>query len=433
VINSCFQIGVAGRVNEVAARPCVGQRTQADAERYVRGCIWTISLLLLPVFTAFAADRAGAVVVYRTTQVDGFSFSSTQQTQLTNSLQSGDIVQATALFNSIVGRSEVSLNVPPAVGAMITFLGGLSEPSDHRVPGNQSGAVLVRAPAGELAPIPKQGAAAGSAANPTASSTDFVSGASTLTSNGAVPYVTAPGVVGQDAGVNYNPAGSVLKLGMGLNQFEIRPKNTESYGVMSVRSSTPNTATGWDIFPNNDPNQGAWIDICNDDLIANPSASWRCLVLYATPGAYFIGVHHLNWTTTPSKPLYIGGQWIEFRANGPFWGHSMGRLEDGAFTLFDATNDLPYFGVKKSLGRMRLMNGMQLAWSGTDSVYTTTDTGLTRSAAGVVRATNGSTGYGRVDALGYMAGGAPGINRTCAGPPTSMTVTSGIITAITCQ
>jgi hypothetical protein len=390
--------------------------------------IMTLPLLLLPVIPAFAADTS--IVVYQATQVQVYS--DAQGMELMDALRSGDTARATELFDSMVGRREVSLDLSVV---QTTICGSLLEtalaPPDSS-PQREGPALISTRPPGGAASAPKQQVAVAAATPYTPAGTDYVSGASSLTATGAVPYVTAPGTLGQDAALNYNPTGSVLQLGTGIHQVEIRPKNTEPYGVLSVRSSTPNTATAWDIFPNTDPNQGAWIDVCNDDLIANPSVSWRCLVLYATPDAYFIGVHHENWTITPSKPLYIGGEWIEFRANGPFWGHSTGRLEDGALTLFDATTDLPYFGVKKGLGLMRLMNGMQLAWSSTNSIYTPTDTGLTRSAAGVVQATNGSTGYGSVDALGYNAGGVPGVTMTCHGSPTSLTVTSGIITAITC-
>lgn len=58
------------------------------------------------------------------------------------------------------------------------------------------------------------------------------------------------------------------------------------------------------------------------------------------------------------------------------------------------------------------------------------DTGLTRISAGVLKATNGSSGYGAIDASGYSASGTPGVT---AGPftvITSITVKNGLITAI---
>jgi len=263
-------------------------------------------------------------------------------------------------------------------------------------------------------------------------STDFVSGASGLSTSGSAPFVISSGSLGVSDSLTFNPKITSLSLGALFNQFELRPMKTHPFGVMQVRSTRINSPTAWDLFPNSDASRGAWIDVCNDDLIANPVANWRCLAAYALPNAYFLGVHHANWTATPSKPLYIGGKWLEFRANGPFWGHSTGRLEDGALTLFDSSVDLPYMSIIKSDGRLRLTSGMQVTWSSTGSVYDSNDAGLVRSTAGAVKITNGSTGYGLLDAGGYSSIGTPGLTKSCVGSIASLTINGGLVTFILC-
>lgn len=56
------------------------------------------------------------------------------------------------------------------------------------------------------------------------------------------------------------------------------------------------------------------------------------------------------------------------------------------------------------------------------------DTGMLRSAAGVLKITNGSTGYGTVDASAFKVSGTAGVSFG-PGLPVSITVVNGIITA----
>jgi hypothetical protein len=123
---------------------------------------------------------------------------------------------------------------------------------------------------------------------------------------------------------------------------------------------------------------------------------------------------------------------VEFRAQTPFNARTMAKLEEGAFTLFDSSNERPYFGIRKSIQRMRLIGSMQLGWSPDDSVYSGTDAGIARKGPAAIRVTDGGTGYGALDASSYSVRGTAGATRTCAGAISGMTITGGIVTAVTC-
>jgi hypothetical protein len=97
-------------------------------------------------------------------------------------------------------------------------------------------------------------------------------------------------------------------------------------------------------------------------------------------------------------------------------------------SLVSAANtwSLDYFVNGLAFGNTRT-----LFWSSTVNYYDTADTGLTRGSAGVVKVTNGSSGYGVIDASGHSASGTAGVT---AGPftvITSITVKGGIVTALT--
>ncbi|MEK7405091.1 MAG: hypothetical protein AAB225_08285, partial [Acidobacteriota bacterium] len=103
---------------------------------------------------------------------------------------------------------------------------------------------------------------------------DAVTGAASLASTGSVPVVASPGKLTAHQGLTYDGPTSTIKLGTGDDGIEIRPKNTETFGVLSVRSATANTPTAWDVFPNGTGQGGlgnrAWIDVCKEDLTTNP-------------------------------------------------------------------------------------------------------------------------------------------------------------------
>lgn len=71
-----------------------------------------------------------------------------------------------------------------------------------------------------------------------------------------------------------------------------------------------------------------------------------------------------------------------------------------------------------------------LAWTNAASVFGTVDTGVSRSAAGIVAIGNGTTGdrSGTVSAAAYMVGGTAGVTKTCT---SAIVVVSGIITSCT--
>jgi hypothetical protein len=259
--------------------------------------------------------------------------------------------------------------------------------------------------------------------------TNLVTGGTTLTSPGAGLYVLQTGRVTQADNLRFAPASSTLSIGASDDRFDLAPLRTAPHGAMATRSTTLNGPTAWDIFPNTDSTKGAWLDVCVDDVQQPVYVPWRCVIAYATPNAYFLGVHHLDYARTPSKPLYIGASQIEFRFSTP---QTQVMLQEVGMTAFDPATGRPYFSAMKADGRLRLGAAMQFSWSPTDSVYDANDAGVNRKGRGVLQVTNGATQQGTVDASAYQSLGIAGVTVTCTGPPTSVTVRNGIITAVVC-
>ncbi len=143
-----------------------------------------------------------------------------------------------------------------------------------------------------------------------------VQGAPALITAGAVPIVASTGTLTQDAGLRYTAAGNILGLGTGDDQIELRPKNTETFGVLSVRSGYANKPTAVDFFPNGTPPDGdqAWNDICAEDLLSASPPPWHCLGLITSRigSSYYhaIGAHSAD---TTYGSLSLGGSTIYFQ------------------------------------------------------------------------------------------------------------------------
>lgn len=78
----------------------------------------------------------------------------------------------------------------------------------------------------------------------------------------------------------------------------------------------------------------------------------------------------------------------------------------------------------------KLLSTGAFMFSSDSTSYGTADTGIKRGSAGVLKVTNGSTGYGAVDASSFKVSGTAGATGGTFTAITSITVTNGIITAI---
>jgi hypothetical protein len=259
--------------------------------------------------------------------------------------------------------------------------------------------------------------------------TDFVAGATNLSSVGAGLYVFQTGTVNQTQNLMYTPSTSKLTIGASHNRFELVPLGAVQHGAIFTRSTTANSPAAWDIFPNTDSTKGAWLDVCVDDLNQVTFVPWRCVVAHSTLTGYFLGAHHLDYRRTPSKPLYIGGSTIDFRYVAP---QTQITFQESGLTAFDAITVRPYFSILKFDRRMRVASNIHLSWSPSDSVYDTNDVGIIRRTSRRVQATNGSQEYGAVDALSYRVGSVTGLAASCLSGPTSLTIRNGIIILATC-
>jgi hypothetical protein len=82
---------------------------------------------------------------------------------------------------------------------------------------------------------------------------------------------------------------------------------------------------------------------------------------------------------------------------------------DGGFSEGDGTN----YKISLDTSTLSLSSDSLLVWHSVDNTFAgTIDTGLARESAGIVKVTNGASGYGAVDAGGYSASGTAGVTST---------------------
>ena len=84
---------------------------------------------------------------------------------------------------------------------------------------------------------------------------------------------------------------------------------------------------------------------------------------------------------------------------------------DGGYAEGDGTN----YKISLDTATLGMSSDSLVAWHSVNNVFLgTSDTGLARESAGIVKVTNGASGYGAVDAGGYSASGAAGVtSSTC--------------------
>lgn len=148
-----------------------------------------------------------------------------------------------------------------------------------------------------------------------------------------------------------------------------------------------------------------------------------------------------NMQVTSNSTFTTSFTLINSSAGGKPWGLlSTGGavFNAGWFALIDFDGDAIPIAINDTI--LALANNVVLNWdSTTDPVANTPDTGLLRESAGVVKVTNGASGYGTLDAAGYKASGTAGISATITtakvtpvtGANGSMTFVNGILTAQT--
>lgn len=84
---------------------------------------------------------------------------------------------------------------------------------------------------------------------------------------------------------------------------------------------------------------------------------------------------------------------------------------DGGYSEGDGTN----YKISLDTSTLSLSSDSMLVWHSVNNTFSgTLDTGLVRESAGIVKVTNGASGYGAVDAGGYSASGTAGVtSSTC--------------------
>ncbi len=149
------------------------------------------------------------------------------------------------------------------------------------------------------------------------------------------------------------------------------------------------------------------------------------------------GTTSTAWSTSGTllggnAPSGFVGNLFDFQINGT----SRVRYEISTSRLFVAvgsTDAGALFGNNFAILGARgtaLRSDLQMMWASSTDPTSGWDTGFARGSAGVVKVTNGSTGYGVLDASGFRVSGTAGATGGTFTAITSITVTNGIITAI---
>jgi len=82
---------------------------------------------------------------------------------------------------------------------------------------------------------------------------------------------------------------------------------------------------------------------------------------------------------------------------------------DGGYSEGDGTN----YKISMDTSTLSLSSDTVVVWHSVNSTFSgTLDTGLLRESAGILKVSNGASGYGAVDAGGYSASGAAGVTST---------------------
>lgn len=120
---------------------------------------------------------------------------------------------------------------------------------------------------------------------------------------------------------------------------------------------------------------------------------------------------YLAWVGTASgnQAAKVSSTGITYNPSNGFLVTSGGFITGGSSIIL--RTDYAYFANTKIL----IQNGTKFQWQESD--FSTISTGIDRSAAGVVRVTNGSTGYGKIEAKGMRLERLSG---TPSSPPTGI-------------
>lgn len=196
-----------------------------------------------------------------------------------------------------------------------------------------------------------------------------------------------------------------------------------SIGVGYLRATTTNTPTVLDIMPNgnggSDPTGVTWIDLCDRDLSAPGSTDFQSLLLACiSTGECRVGTHFGGSGT--AQILKLGGSQVQFLSQAFGTATQLGYVRDLGLYVGGSGTEKAHLGVFGC----KLANSLAVTWqsSGTDINTGTTDTGLSRTAAGVVSAGNGTDAdaSGSFNAASYKVAGTQvvGSQITGYGTPT---------------
>jgi len=241
-----------------------------------------------------------------------------------------------------------------------------------------------------------------------------VGGASNLVTTGAVPYVSAAGVLSQGNFSISSPATvtPTLTLGSSTQAFELRSRGTDSgvsQGVPFFRSATANTPTAFDVMPNGNPastlSGTAWLDVCSTDLSPSNSDTWNCGAIQVSGYIWYINngslvsvsvLSNVATATTLAAHNVTTGQAITVQG-GPTNLAGTYTLTGGSGTTFTFTTVGVADGTYSTAG-------MVISTAGSIQI------GLHNSSAGLAQSSLTLTGA----SIGFQSRSGPGANTTYA-------------------
>ncbi len=174
-------------------------------------------------------------------------------------------------------------------------------------------------------------------------------------------------------------------------------------GGMAIGGSVTSATTGSVLFAGASgvlaqDNANIFFDDTNNRLgIGTATPGVALDILTTTNNSLRVQSNHTTATGIVLKNTSAGGEGWEFYAGG--------TASPGLFGVYNQTNDKTNLAIAGLSGNQYLRSGSQYAWS-TAANYadSTGDTGLARSAAGVVKVTNASTGRGSLEVLDEVYG-----------------------------
>lgn len=223
---------------------------------------------------------------------------------------------------------------------------------------------------------------------------------------------------------------------IGLGGFTLTVPATGTAALLGVAQ----TFTAANIFSANGAASTPALSLTGSVFTGGSGTTTKPLFLIETAGASAVTSWNTNGTFFGANAASGStADFVRFAVNGTgafkigyngkvTFNESFGNYIEASGFGFIAfgSNNVETFGIWGGSGAV-LVSTAQLIWTD-GGLSGNRDTGMKRASAGAIQVTDGSSGYGSIDASAYKVSGAAGVDFG-PGLPTSITIVKGIITA----